>query len=184
MCCFQSLTLFPVSRSLAVTGVRVLGMGVTLKPAHALGQPSGGGGGWPCHPALPAVLGPDPTPAPRGCVRAGRVSHRWEGAPCAGGPCVSRQGCRVSAGTALKRHEAGNPSCFQEKAEAAGESPSLVLEDSGRSGCGEEHKGRQGLASRRNLPARGPTVPRSPGCGLCTRGVRGQRPGLPSCTTF
>lgn len=45
-----------------------------------------------------------------------------------------------------------------------------------------EHRGRQGLASRRNLPARGPTVPRSPGCGLCTRGVRGQRPGLPAFT--
>lgn len=43
-----------------------------------------------------------------------------------------------------------------------------------------EHKGRQGLASRRNLPARGPTVPHSPGCRLCTRGVRGQRPVLPA----
>ncbi|XP_065779730.1 uncharacterized protein C7orf50 homolog isoform X1 [Muntiacus reevesi] len=42
--------------------------------------------------------------------------------------------------------------------------------------------GRQGLASRRNLPARCPTVLRSPGCGLCTRDVQGQRPGLPACT--
>lgn len=100
-----------------MTGVGVLGMGVTLKPAHALGEPSGLG---------PAILPSRlfwalPHPGPAGLLACGGgVSHLREGASCAGGPCVSRQGCQVSPGAALKLHKAVNPSWFQEKAEAVG----------------------------------------------------------------
>lgn len=72
-----------------MNGVGVLGMGVTLKPAHALGQPSG--------------PGPAPTPALRGCLRAGacvppqgrHLLCRWAVCLTSGLPGVS--GCSPEA---------------------------------------------------------------------------------------
>lgn len=96
-----------------------------------------------------------------------RLLRGWAACLTAGLPAVL--GCSPEA-----PRRRVNPSWFQEKAGAAVESISLVLEDSGRRGVAWEQKGCHGLASRRSLPARGPTVPHS--------GVRGQRPGLRACT--
>lgn len=71
-----------------MTGVGLLGTGVILKVRTHPGQP-----GWD-----PAVLS-------SGC--SGTCPHPREGASCAGGRRVSRQGCRESWGAALKLHAGG-----------------------------------------------------------------------------